>query len=425
MAESQLPEQSPEDAPYRGPVEMSGWVLKFQSKLKYRKTRRYFKLSNSTLSNHRTLTAGATWQHSLSKSNVITDEETFTLTIRLARKLIKFQVATIEQTRRWRDAIRSASRCNINDYYEIEEQLGCGSYGTVHIARDRISGQKRAVKILKRSSSAKEIEFLYREMNILLSVHHRNIVQTYDIFDEKETIYLVMDHVAGGDLAEYMNLHQRLAETQAREIIKQVLEGVSYLHQMNIVHRDIKLENILLVGLNPVHIQITDFGFANFTGSYINKGEKMTSMVGTGTYMAPEIIDSRGHGKPVDLYAIGVVLYRIISGKMPYYGLTLHECYLQAISKTPNFNDPEWMAISRECKHVCESLLLADPSSRPSVSEALAHPWFNLDQRQKGEQAKTRGFRSRLGGNSIKTLRKLSVRLSGRTRSTRSGLFVS
>lgn len=413
-----------EEAKYRGPVQMSGWVLKFQSKMRYRRLKRYFKLNNSILSNHRSLTTPATWEQSVSSGNVKSDEEHLVVTIRLKDREIRFQLATVEQTRRWRDAIRAASQCNIDDFYEVGEVLGSGSFGTVYIGRDRVTGEKRAVKVVKRSSNAKEIEFLRREVNILLSVRHKNVVRTYDVFDERDKIYLVMDYVKGGDMAEYISRHVRLGENQTRGILKQILEGVTYLHNNNIVHRDIKLENILLTSINPILVQLTDFGFANFVDTNQKTETEMTSMVGTGTYVAPEVIDARGHGKPVDLYSVGVVAFRMISGNMPFVGLTLHECYLQAVSRQANFDAPEWITVSNECKHFCSSLLNPDPAKRPTANQALSHPWFGIDGRLKHEAQRTRNFGSHVGTAGIKSLRKLSIRLGSHINSLRSSIAI-
>jgi serine/threonine protein kinase len=252
------------DVLYRGPVEMSGWVQKYQSRIRTRQVRRYFKLNNSQLSSHPNLTSPASWEVSVSKCIVKSNEQTCVVSVRLLDHEIRFQVATAEQTRCWHSAIRFGAECNIKDFYKIGKELGFGSFGAVRLAFDLNTGEKRAVKIVKRTSNAKELEFVQREINVLLSISHKHIVRTHNIFDERQKIFLVMDYIAGGDLFDYMAKRGKLAELSAKVIIWQMLKGLAYLHSKNIVHRDIKPENVLMTCDNPVSIQLTDFGLANF-----------------------------------------------------------------------------------------------------------------------------------------------------------------
>lgn len=370
------------DVNYRGPVEMSGWVQKFQSRVRNRQVKRYFRLNNSMLSNHPQLTGPATWEVSVSKCIVKTNDARCQITMRLIDREIRFQLATVPEMERWSAAIRSASVCNIEDFYRLGEQLGFGSFGAVLLAYDLVSGEKRAVKIVERTSNAKELEFVQREINVLLSISHPNIVRTYDIFDERDKIHLVMDYVRGGDFFDYMAKRSALNEFETKVIIWQMFKGIGYLHANNIVHRDIKPENMLVVQDNPIIIQLTDFGFANFIDPKSKQPQTdMKSMVGTGCYMPPEVIDSRGHGKPVDIFAGGVVLFRVLSGRLPFRGMTLQECYNQAVSGKADFHGKEWRSISKVGKDFCSGLLEPDPSRRPTVAQVLAHPWFTADEK--------------------------------------------
>lgn len=302
------------------------------------------------------------------------------------RREIRFQVSTLAEMSRWANAIRSGSVCNIDDFYRLGEQLGCGSFGAVRLGFDLSTGDKRAVKIVKRTSNVKELEFVQREINVLLSIRHPNIVRTYDIFDEKDTIYLVMEFVAGGDFFDYMLRKGRLNESGAKHVMWQMLQGIDYLHDMNIVHRDIKPENVLVSCASPLAIKLTDFGFANFVDPASSApGTDMKSMVGTGCYMAPEVIDGRGHGKPVDIYASGVVMYRILSGRLPFRGMTLEECYKQAMRGLVEFNGKEWKEVSKEGVRLCRRMICAEPGKRPDAKEALRDEWFGKDEEFLGE----------------------------------------
>jgi serine/threonine protein kinase len=142
-----------------------------------------------------------------------------------------------------------------------------------------------------------------------------------------------MVYGAGGDFLNYIAKRKALKGLPTKITVFQILEGFAYLHANGIVHRDIEPGNVLIVPENPIVVQFPDFGFATFTYPGRNEaGTDMKSMVGTGCYMPPEVIGSRGHGKPVDLLSTGVVLFRVLTGKLPFSGVTLEECYNQVMS---------------------------------------------------------------------------------------------
>ena len=370
----------PQEPNYHGSVEMSGWVEKYKARLRTSHVRRYFRLNNSILSNHPQLTAPSTWEVSVSRSIVYTEDHRNMVIVRLIDREIRFQCATTMEMRRWANAIRCGSVCNINDFYKLGKQIAFGSFGAIRFGVDLVTGEKRAVKIVERTNNAKELEFLQREMNVLLCVSHPYIVRTYDIFDERDKIYLVMEFVGGGDFFEYMAKRVQLKEMEAKHVMWQIMRGIEYLHDNNIVHRDIKPENVLVASLTPLHLQLTDFGFANFVDSSKKNETYMKSMVGTGCYMAPEVIDLRGHGKPVDIFAAGVVMFRVLSGMLPFRGLTIHECYRMAMDSKMDFYTKEWRGISKGARDLCAKMMCAQPEGRPTTKECLAHAWFAEDE---------------------------------------------
>ncbi len=187
-----------------------------------------------------------------------------------------------------------------------------------------------------------------------------------------------MEYIKGGDLFDFIaNRPPGLPEDTAREVTRQILSAVSYLHSSNIVHRDIKPENVLVVSENPLHVQLTDFGFANFVDPESESPhEDMKSVVGTGCYMSPEVIDARGHGKPVDLFSVGVVMYKMLTGQLPFEGETLKECYATLMSRSPSFDAHPWSALSPHAELLCRSMLDVEPERRPTADQALCNKWF-------------------------------------------------
>lgn len=364
---------------YRAPIDMSGWVLKFQSRLPT-SVRRYFRLSNSTLYNQSQLTSKPTWQLSVSRAIVRADYDRKLITLTCSSRSLRFQLMTASETNRWLEALRVAAMCNITDFYTLGETIGTGSFGTVCSAVDKLTNIRRAVKIVHRTSNQKEREFVHREMSVLLTISHPNIVRTYDIFDERYRILVVMAFISGGDMFEYIIQRDQIGERNVKHAMWQVIQGIVYLHSRNIVHRDIKLENVLVAQRNPLWLQLTDFGFANFVDPASEGANRdLNSLVGTGSYMAPEVIDGTGHGKPVDIFASGVLMFRLIAGHMPFRAISWKESYQLAMDERADFTSGAWTAAAKEARALCSWMLKPNPDKRPTASEVLKHDWFARD----------------------------------------------
>lgn len=343
--------------------------------------RRYFRLSDTVLYNHAQLTTKSTWKLPLSHATVRADYDRNLIILSCPKRHLRFQLATSAETHRWLDALRTAAMCNIADFYTLGQTIGTGSFGTVCEAIDLATKARRAVKIVHRTSNQKEREFVHREMSVLLTISHPNIVRTFDIFDERHRILVVMAFVPGGDLFDYVVQRPTLDEREVKHTVWQVMHGVHYLHERNIVHRDIKLENVLVSQASPLRLQLTDFGFANFIDpSSKAPARDLNSVVGTGSYMAPEVIDGRGHGKPVDIFAAGVAMFRLCSGQMPFRAISMRESYELALAGRADFASKRWQAMSQESRLLCRSMLNADPAKRPSASEVVENEWFQVDE---------------------------------------------
>lgn len=371
---------SPNAAVYRTVVEMSGWVHKCQSRMPS-SVKRFFRLSDSMLYNHAQINSKPTWSLSVSKATVRADYARFIIMLNCPKRHLRFHLPTGAETHRWLIALRTAAMCNVNDFYTMGKTIGTGSFGTVREAVDKSTGAKRAIKIVHRTSNHKEREFISREMSVLLTIGHPNVVRTYDIFDERHRILVVMHFVSGGDLFDYVVHRGSLSEATTKHAIWQIITGIHYLHEHNIVHRDIKLENILVAQKSPLRLQLTDFGFANYVDpSSDAPARDLNSLVGTGSYMAPEVIDGSGHGTPVDVFAAGVVMFRLLAGHMPFRAISLRESYELALAERADFGSKNWEKVSSTARMLCRAMLAADPSRRPSAQEVLDHQWFTKDE---------------------------------------------
>ena len=371
---------------YRGQVEMTGWVMKNKQHFRGRQIRRFFRLKNSTLSNHPKINAPPTWEISVSKCIVKVDDGKCAVNVRLLNRQVRFSCDSINEAHAWARALRSASVCNISDFYKIGNQLGVGSFGTVRLGYDVLTKEKRAIKIIKKTSDAKEDEFQQREIDVILTVRHENIVQTFDIFDEEEYIYVVMEYLPGGDMFDYLAKRKVLPEYEAKTFIYQLLRALEYLHRRKIVHRDIKVENCLIASEDPLEVKLADFGFSRFIDTAPAKKVSsptcvtLRSVVGTCYYIAPEILEGTGHGTPVDIFSSGVVMFRVLSGRLPFRGFTQSECFRLAKQNKADFSSSQWADISEDAVALCAAMLQADPEKRPSAQEALYHPWFMEDE---------------------------------------------
>ena len=205
--------------------------------------------------------------------------------------------------------------------YLFDRTIGEGNFAKVKLARHRLTDQEVAVKIIDKSKlDEKKLAKLHREVRIMKMVHHPNIIKLYEVIETKSALYLVLEYAAGGELYDYLVVHGRMKEKEAREKFRQILSAVNYCHKLRIIHRDLKAENLLLD--ENLNIKIADFGFSNQYSPH----ELLDTFCGSPPYAAPELFQGRRYtGPEVDIWSLGIILYVMTTGMLPFDGRTLQE----------------------------------------------------------------------------------------------------
>jgi hypothetical protein len=281
---------------------------------------------------------------------------------------------------------------NLLEIYDVKNKLGSGKFGLVKLGIHKKTGQKVAIKIMKKSTmDSSDLELVRTEIEILKICQHPNIVRLYNVFENADYLYIIMEYCYGGDLFSYLeNRHFRLTEKRASTIIHQMATAVYYMHSFGVVHRDLKPENVLMASSDEdSDIRILDFGLSKILGPY----EKCDEPYGTLTYCAPEIIVDEPYSKPVDLWSLGVMTYLMVSGKLPFNSEDENEIARQVVYDEPNYTrNPIWKTISAECLDFIKRLLDKDQNKRMTIKEVLEHKWIKMyDENKLSEKRQSIG----------------------------------
>ena len=254
--------------------------------------------------------------------------------------------------------------------YELLENLGEGSYGIVQKVRHKESGQIRAMKVFKRYSDSFAISI--KEIENLLRLDHPNIIKMFEYYYDQYNFYMIMEFCNGGELFDKVKEKGgKFKEEEAAIIMRTILKAVAYCHSKKIVHRDLKLENILFKGKKLDNLKIIDFG----TGSLLRENEIFKERIGTAYYIAPEVIN-RKYNEKCDMWSLGVILYILLSGKPPFNGNNEGEIINAIKYNKINFNIKELKNVSMLGMDLLQKLLKKNPENRLSASQALSHPWI-------------------------------------------------
>ncbi|XP_051792382.1 calcium/calmodulin-dependent protein kinase type II subunit beta isoform X29 [Erpetoichthys calabaricus] len=268
-----------------------------------------------------------------------------------------------------------ATTCTrFTDEYQLYEELGKGAFSVVRRCVKLCTGQEYAAKIINtKKLSARDHQKLEREARICRLLKHSNIVRLHDSISEEGFHYLVFDLVTGGELFEDIVAREYYSEADASHCIHQILDSVNHIHQHDIVHRDLKPENLLLASkCKNAAVKLADFGLAIEV-----QGDQQAwfGFAGTPGYLSPEVLRKEAYGKPVDIWACGVILYILLVGYPPFWDEDQHKLYQQIKAGAYDFPSPEWDTVTPEAKNLINQMLTINPAKRITAQEALKHPW--------------------------------------------------
>lgn len=287
-----------------------------------------------------------------------------------------FSTKSAEEKQEWIDWLLKVNKTRDiqKDYKILDKVIGKGAYGKVKLAHNLETDEIVAVKIIsKEPLDNRSATRLRREISILKICKHENIVALKDIYETIDKYYIVTEYVQGGSLFVWIKQRGfRVSEEIAKDIIRQIALAVDYLHSLGIVHRDIKLENILLDTSAGIKPKIIDFGLSCILGP----GQHSQEAVGTLKYASPELISRIPYRETPDVWGIGVILYILLTGKIPFYGENDQEIANRILKKKIDLDNERWAGISKEAKDVVLRLLTRKANERIKICELVAHDWF-------------------------------------------------
>ncbi|XP_029922165.1 MAP/microtubule affinity-regulating kinase 4 isoform X1 [Myripristis murdjan] len=254
--------------------------------------------------------------------------------------------------------------------YRLLKTIGKGNFAKVKLARHILTGREVAIKIIDKTQlNPTSLQKLFREVRIMKSLNHPNIVQLFEVIETEKTLYLIMEYASGGEVFDYLVSHGRMKEKEARAKFRQIVSAVHYCHQKNIVHRDLKAENLLLDA--DSNVKIADFGFSNeFT-----MGSKLDTFCGSPPYAAPELFQGKKYDGPeVDIWSLGVILYTLVSGSLPFDGQNLKELRERVLRG--KYRVPFYM--STDCEGILRRFLVLNPAKRCTLEQIMTDKWMNV-----------------------------------------------
>ncbi|XP_044578560.1 serine/threonine-protein kinase SIK2-like [Cotesia glomerata] len=253
-------------------------------------------------------------------------------------------------------------------FYDIEGTIGKGNFAVVKLARHRITKTEVAIKIIDKTQlDSTNLEKVYREVEIMKQLEHPHIVKLYQVMETKNMIYMVCEYASKGEIFDYIARYGRMGESRARATFAQILSAVEYCHNTGVAHRDLKAENLLLDA--HMNVKIADFGFSN----RFVPGERLSTWCGSPPYAAPEVFRGKHYAGPeIDVWSLGVVLYVLVCGALPFDGSTLQSLRDRVLSG--RFRIPYFM--STDCESLIRKMLVLEPTKRYTIPQIKRHRWL-------------------------------------------------
>jgi len=299
-------------------------------------------------------------------------------------KTRKYYTNTPEIAKEFVEKIKLAiGYVKFSDLYEMKEVIGKGKFGVVNLGIHKKTGQQVAIKILNKVNikTIEDKELVRIEIGILKLCHHPNIVRLLDHLENNDYIYIVTEYIEGGTLGNYFKKKKfNFSERQATTIMSQIASGVKYLHQYGIVHRDLKPDNIMITQQNEFGvIKIMDFGLSKI----ISPSEKTVEGYGTLSYVAPEVLLRTPYNKEVDIWSMGVILFYMLSGHLPFRGSKEKEVAEKIVYNELEFDEDDWETRTQKVQNLISCCLEKKAEDRITIDQFINHPWFKKNMKQK------------------------------------------
>lgn len=277
-------------------------------------------------------------------------------------------MARVALERKW---FVTSSDDDINRHYELSEEIGSGGFARVLLGTHRLTGERRAIKLLQKKK-VKDYETFKSEIEIMSRLDHPNIVRIIETFETEALCCLVMEYCEGGELFQVVCAKKTLNEAEAASYVRQMLSALAYCHESRICHKDLKAENCLLsYKSGGPDLKLADFGLAqSFT-----EEELMHDISGTPYYIAPETLNG-SYNQLVDIWSLGVLLYIMLSGCPPFNGRNNEEILCKVYAANYNFRPTPFNQVTDNAKDLIARMLMKDPELRITAKQALLHPWL-------------------------------------------------
>ena len=312
-------------------------------------------------------------------------QKVFSFSLTFQPKSRTYYLLDKETLKKWVVVLSKAiGYLNFFDYYEMMDEIGVGKFGLVKLGVHKNTKKRVAIKIMKKEDmNNSDIELVKGELDIMMMCQHPNIVKLLDHFENMDFIFIVMEHLSGGDLGTYFEKRKnKISEGTLSNIMYQMASALDYLHRYGIVHRDLKPENIMLQNTSEIPIiKIMDFGLSKIMGPQ----EKAADGYGTLTYVAPEVLVREPYNKQIDIWSLGVMIFFGLTGTLPFDDPSDNEEKIakMIVFQPVEFKKSQWSTKSEEVIDIIKGCLAKKPDERFDTKKFLQHSWIKKYNKDK------------------------------------------